>query len=94
MNPTTTAQHLLIFGRVQGVGYRETMRIEAQKRGCTGWVRNRADRSVEATVEGVPDAVESLLAWARRGPPSAKVERVDVAPGEGGHTAFEVLRTL
>lgn len=94
LKPMATAHHLLVFGRVQGVGYRESMRIEAQRLGCTGWVRNRTDGSVEATVEGTPGAVESLLAWARRGPPAAKVDRIEATPGEGGYPAFEILRTL
>ncbi len=88
-----TAQHLLIFGRVQGVGYRETMRAEAQRAGCTGWVLNRADGSVEAIVEGSPEAVASVLAWARRGPPAARVDRVQVGEGEGVFSSFEVLRS-
>jgi acylphosphatase len=85
--------HVLIFGRVQGVGYRESMRAEACRAGCTGWVRNRADGSVEATLEGAAEAVESVLAWARRGPPAARVDRVQVAEGRGGFATFEVLRT-
>lgn len=89
-----TTQHLSIFGRVQGVGYRESMRIEAQKAGCTGWVRNRKDGSVEALVEGAPEDVASLVAWARRGPPAARVARVDASEAQGGLGTFEVLRTL
>ncbi len=89
-----TTQHLSIFGRVQGVGYRESMRIEAQKSGCTGWVRNRKNGSVEAVVEGAPEDVARVVAWARRGPPAARVERVDASEAQGGFGTFEVLRTL
>jgi acylphosphatase len=85
--------HMRVFGRVQGVGYRESMRIEAERSGCTGWVRNRADRSVEAMVQGPAEAVERLVAWAKQGPPSARVERIEVGPGQGAFTSFEVLRT-
>ena len=89
-----TTHHLLIFGRVQGVGYRESMRAEAQIAGCNGWVRNRADGSVEAMVEGAPDAVASMLTWSRRGPLAARVDRVQVSDGEGRFEQFVVARTL
>ena len=69
--------HLRIIGRVQGVGYREAMVREAGRLAVTGWVRNRADGSVEALVQGRSAALDALLAWAQRGPPAACVERVD-----------------
>lgn len=82
-------QHLLIHGRVQGVCFREAMRIEAERLGVTGWVRNLRDGSVEAVVQGPPAAVDAIIAWARRGPPAAEVARVDIAPAEGRFSAFE-----
>lgn len=85
-----TARHLSIRGRVQGVGYRESMRVEAARLGVQGWVRNRHDGSVEAWIEGVPEAVEALLAWVHRGPPAAMVLRVEATPAEPGSLdAFE-----
>lgn len=86
--------HLRITGRVQGVGYRASLRSEALARGIAGWVRNRRDGSVEAVVRGEAKAVDALLAWARRGPPAARVDRVDAQsapdrPCEG----FEALPT-
>jgi acylphosphatase len=68
---------LLIRGRVQGVGYRQSMRDEAVRLGCTGWVRNRTDGSVEAIVQGPEATVEELIVWSRRGPPAARVDRVE-----------------
>ena len=70
---------LRIAGRVQGVGYREAMVREAGRLGVAGWVRNRADGSVEALIQGGPQALDALLAWAWQGPPSARVERIDAA---------------
>ena len=86
-------RHLRISGRVQGVGFRMYMQREAQRLGVNGWVRNRRDGSVEAMVQGEPDAVEALIAWARRGPPSARVTHVDEAPGEGSYSEFEQRTT-
>jgi acylphosphatase len=70
--------HLSVSGRVQGVWYRGSMQDEATRLGLAGWVRNRPDGTVEAEVEGSPDAVEALIAWARRGPRGAHVEDVQV----------------
>jgi acylphosphatase len=69
----------LISGRVQGVWFRESMRQEALKLGATGWVRNLPDGRVEALACGEPVSLDALLAWARRGPPNAKVNSVETA---------------
>jgi len=87
----STACEVVVHGRVQGVFYRESCRREAEAAGVTGWVSNEPDGTVRARFEGAADAVDRMVAWARRGPRSAHVERVDereVAP-EGGST-FEV----
>jgi acylphosphatase len=73
-------RHLVITGRVQGVGYRDALRAEAERRGVAGWVRNRRDGSVEALLQGSDSAVEATIAWARRGPPAARVAAVEVRP--------------
>lgn len=84
-------RHLVITGKVQGVWYRESMRIEAERLDVTGWVRNRRDGAVEAMVQGSEEAVAALIAWARRGPPAAVVAEVAVSEGSGSHAAFERL---
>jgi len=86
-------KHLFIHGRVQGVGFRHHFSEQAQWLGITGWVRNRRGGSVEAVIAGSPEAVEALLAWARRGPAAAQVERVDVAAAEGQFSSFELRPT-
>jgi acylphosphatase len=86
---TTPVLHLKIRGLVQGVSYRWNMVQAARRRGVTGWVRNRHDGSVEAMVSGPQAALDELVAWARRGPPGARVDQVDVEPGEGTFDGFE-----
>jgi acylphosphatase len=73
------SRHLIIGGRVQGVGYRDALCAEAQRLGVTGWVRNRRDGSVEALLQGRASDVEAAIAWARHGPPAARVTEVTVA---------------
>jgi acylphosphatase len=82
-----------IRGRVQGVWYRGWTEEEAARRGLRGWVRNRRDGSVEAMVQGSPDAIEAMTAWARRGPSSAVVADVRVAEGTGEYSGFETQPT-
>jgi len=70
--------HITVHGRVQGVGFRETMVLEAMERGVAGWVRNRLEGTVEAVLRGSPTACAEMLRWAHRGPLAARVERVEV----------------
>jgi acylphosphatase len=90
------SRRLRIRGRVQGVSYRASMRRRAAGLGVTGWVRNRADGSVEAVVQGEMAAVRGLIDWARDGPPAARVAAVEVeaADDEPAFDAFEERPTL
>ncbi|HSI38678.1 MAG TPA: acylphosphatase [Methylotenera sp.] len=83
---------LVIHGHVQGVFYRDSMRLEAQRLGVNGWVKNRSDGSVEAAVHGDLAAVDALVLWAQRGPELAHVERVEIEPDNGVYSGFEVIR--
>lgn len=78
MNEDLIARHLSIRGKVQGVGYRESMRRQAEQLRIVGWVRNRHDGSVEALIQGTQSAVDALIDWVHQGPMSAKVLRVQV----------------
>jgi len=92
MNERRT-RRLAIRGRVQGVGFRYAMVGAAARLGIAGWVRNRVDGSVEAVIQGTPEAVEAMIAWARRGPDAAAVESVDVGEAQGEFASFEARPT-
>lgn len=82
-------RHLVIHGRVQGVGFRASTAWEAQRLGIAGWVRNRRDGTVEAMIQGSDEAVAGFIGWARQGPPGAHVSRVEVELGSGEFSNFE-----
>jgi len=86
---TDPVLRLKIFGVVQGVGYRWSMVQEARRLGVRGGVRNCRDGSVEAIVAGPRKALDQIIDWARKGPPSAAVTRVDMLTDEGDFESFE-----
>lgn len=94
MSAARTTKHLMIFGRVQGVYFRESLRQQAEMRGVSGWVRNRREGAVEAMLQGDQAAVSAVIAWCRRGPDRAAVERVEIGDGQGEFDGFERLGTL
>jgi len=69
---------VVLYGFVQGVGFRFGVERAAQARGVAGWVRNRSDGAVEAVFEGRLEEVEALVELCRSGPRGAEVERVEV----------------
>jgi acylphosphatase len=75
---STKRVHLVVRGRVQGVFFRAATQREARRLGITGWVKNRADGSVEILIEGDEDAVKEMMGWAQHGPSAARVDQVDV----------------
>ncbi|MBI3859278.1 MAG: acylphosphatase [Thaumarchaeota archaeon] len=75
---TSVAVRLKVDGLVHGVFFRATMASLASDKGVSGWVRNLADGSVEAMLEGEEDSVNTVVEWARRGPPRARVDAVRV----------------
>lgn len=66
---------------------------EAKSHGVTGWVRNRRDGTVEATVQGAAENVERIIEWARHGPPNARVTDLQVREAEGTFDGFDVKAT-
>jgi len=74
---SVTICHVVIRGRVQGVGYRAWTEYTALEIGLEGWVRNRRDGTVEALFAGPQEEVEAMLEACRQGPPGARVAAVD-----------------
>jgi acylphosphatase len=91
MTDDRTAYDVVVRGEVQGVFFRDSCRSQARAAHVSGWVRNEADGSVRAHVEGGAEAVEAVLSWLHHGPRNARVEHVDVTPAEPeGLSGFEV----
>ena len=86
---------LRISGRVQGVGYRAWAMDTGRRLGLRGWVRNRADGSVEALVTGDEDAVAAMIEVCREGPYAARVAKVAVSEAEDeGNLGFSPKPTV
>jgi acylphosphatase len=94
-------RHVIVRGKVQGVGYRAFVEDEAAIRGLQGWVKNRRDGSVEAVLAGPVEEVEMMVETCRRGPWSARVEGIEQREGTSEQLAqrragenFSVLATI
>jgi acylphosphatase len=74
-------RHIVIRGRVQGVGYRAWTEYTALERGLAGWVRNRRDGSVEAVFSGPAETVAEMVEACRRGPRGARIDALDEQEG-------------
>lgn len=86
--------YILIKGLVQGVFYRSSMKEMANFYGVKGWVRNLPSGEVEAEVEGEDSAISNLIDWCWQGPPSAKVDRVEInwVEPRGEFKSFSIKR--
>jgi len=86
--------HLIISGSVQGIGYRQWIKHQAEKLRIAGWVTNRADGSVEAMVSGDDQNIDTLIKRARQGPPFTHVADITIVPYTKKETfsSFSVLQ--
>lgn len=95
MPGVSNSVHILIEGRVQGVGFRSWLDLTARGLGLDGWVRNRRDGAVEAVLGGRAEVVEDMLVRCRRGPAAARVDRLEIiARGVEAPVGFEVRPTV
>ena len=67
-----------VFGDVQGVFYRYSAKKLASKLGLKGWCRNEGDGSVQMVIEGDPQLIDSFVDWSKKGPPMARVDKIEV----------------
>ena len=84
---------IFVTGKVQGVFFRQALKVMAIKNSVYGWVRNLKDGRVEAILEGDSDKVARLVEWSHGGPANARVEDVEIINEKfaGEFTKFEVL---
>lgn len=85
--------HLFVKGKVQGVFFRQALKVMAKKKNVSGWVKNLKDGRVEAVLEGEDIDVSSLVEWSHRGPANARVEDVEIKneKHKGEFAKFEVV---
>ncbi len=85
--------HILISGKVQGVFFRQALKVVAKKNNVTGWVRNLTDKRVEATLEGYNESVNLVIEWAKIGPANSRVDNIEINNEEfkNEFSTFEVL---
>ena len=94
--------HVVIHGRVQGVGFRFWVQRTATDKMLSGFVRNRMDGTVEAVFSGLRENVEAMVELCQSGPLGARVTDVDRLPDSGAvegepkdpSAPFEILRTV
>ena len=85
--------HILISGKVQGVFFRQALKVVAKKNDVMGWVRNLTDKRVEATLEGYNKSVNLVIEWAKIGPANSHVDDIEINNEEfkNEFSTFEVL---
>lgn len=87
------AREIWIAGAVQGVAFRHFTKVRARELGLSGYVENLRDGRVHVCVEGEASPVSELVRWLERGPPSARVEEIEVRESEpAGAVRFDVRR--
>lgn len=88
-----TATLVRVTGRVQGVGFRWWVQVEAERRGLRGWVQNDPDGAVSALLIGAEAQVAAMLDALRGGPPGARVAAVETSPAADDHSPdFRIAR--
>ncbi len=89
---TNVRVHVFVSGLVQGVFFRQNAKRVADSLCLRGWVRNLSDGRVEAVIEGPEEKVAEMIKWMKRGPPLARVEKIEVIREEykGEYRDFKI----
>jgi acylphosphatase len=84
---------IFVTGKVQGVFFRQALKVMAKKNDVFGWVKNLKDGRVEAVLEGDEEKVIRLVEWSHGGPANARVEDVEIRNEKfiGEFSKFDVL---
>jgi len=69
---------IIVTGKVQGVFFRQSLKIKAKQNEIFGWVKNLKDGRVEAILEGDEEKINRIIEWAHGGPANARVEDVEI----------------
>ena len=85
--------HIFISGKVQGVFFRQALKVIAKKNNVVGWVRNLIDKRVEAILEGDSKSINLVVEWAKIGPANSHVDNIEInnEEFENEFSTFEVL---
>jgi len=84
---------IIVTGKVQGVFFRQALKVMAKKNDVFGWVKNLEDGRVEAVLEGDEEKVSRLVEWSHGGPANARVEDIEIHNEKfsGEFSKFDVL---
>ena len=85
--------HIVIGGKVQGVFFRQALKVMAKKNNVFGWVKNLEDKRVEALLEGNTENINSIVEWTRIGPAHSRVDNIEINDEKfkNEFSIFEVL---
>ena len=88
-------KHIIITGKVQGVGFRYWLYKEAKQRNIDGWVRNKISGEVEALLIGKDEKINNLIKLCKKGPPSSEITKIEVQNYQKEYfgKSFEIIKT-
>ena len=88
-------KHLVISGRVQGVGFRHWLQGIANKKNIFGWVKNKIEGDVEALIIGGEKEINDLIKFCEKGPLSSNVDHIKVSKYQKDYLkkSFDIIKS-